>query len=104
MNLIIKHSLQNIFSKPLRLLLLVFCISFASFTALLALDMKNNIQSLMQGYAMEMIGKMDIAAYNTSPDIMEGIDDIAKINKVGIGSTIQYEYERDTTGYEYSFG
>ena len=103
MNLIIKHSIKNIFAKPLRLLLLVFCITFASFTALLALDMKHNIQSLMRGYAMEMLGKADIIAYNTTSDILEGIDDIAQIKKIGIGSTGQFEYERDTTGYEYSF-
>ena len=103
MNLIIKHSIKNIFAKPLRLLLLVFCIAFASFAALLALDMKHNIQSIMRGYAMDMLGKVDIVVYNTSSDILEGIDDIAEIKAIGIGSTGQYEYERDAASYEYSF-
>ena len=76
---------------------------FASFTALLAADMRNNIEDLLKGYKMDMLGKMDIMAYNTTPDIVEGIDEIAEIKMVGIGSSYQYEYERDKTGYEYSF-
>ncbi len=103
MNLIIKHSIKNIFAKPLRLLLLVFCIAFASFAALLALDMRHNIQSVLRGYAMDMLGKADIVVYNTSSDILEGIDDIAEIKAIGIGSTGQYEYEREAASYEYSF-
>ena len=103
MNLIIKHSLKNIFSKPLRLLLLVFCITFASFAALLAVDMRNNIEGLMKGYMMDMIGKMDIIIMNASPEALEEVEDIADIRKVGISQAGLYEYERDTTGYEYSF-
>lgn len=103
MGLMIKHSLKNIFLKPARLLLLVFCITFASFTALLALDMRNNIDSFMKGYMMEMLGKMDIMAYNTSEDIMDGLDEIAEYKAVGVTSLTEYEYERDPSGYEYSF-
>ena len=98
-----KHSLKNIFSKPLRLLLLVFCITFASFAALLAVDMRNNIEGLMKGYMMDMIGKMDIIIMNASPEALEEVEDIADIRKVGISQAGLYEYERDTTGYEYSF-
>ena len=103
MGLMIKHSLKNIFLKPARLLLLVFCITFASFTALLALDMRNNIDSFMKGYMLEMLGKMDIMAYNTSEDIMDGLDEIAEYKAVGVTSLTEYEYERDPSGYEYSF-
>ena len=103
MGLIIKHALKNIVAKPLRLLLLIFCITFASFTALLAVDMRNNIETLMKGYLMDMIGKMDIMVYNASPDILNGIEDIAEIKKTGIAETGQYEYKRDAAGYEYSF-
>ena len=79
MNLILKHSLKNIFSKPLRLLLLVFCITFASFAALLAVDMRNNIEGLMKGYMMDMIGKMDIIIMNASPEALEEVEDIAEM-------------------------
>ncbi len=102
MAVIIKHSLKNIFAKPLRLILLVICIAFASFAALLAADMKNNINDLLKGYLMDMIGSMDILVYNASEDILDGIDEIAEIRKAGISETVQYEYERDTEGYEYS--
>ncbi|MBR5421190.1 MAG: ABC transporter permease [Lachnospiraceae bacterium] len=103
MGLMIKHSLKNIFSKPLRLLLLIFCILFASFTALLAVDMKNNIEGLLNGYMMDMIGKVDIIAYNTSDEVAEELDAMAELRRFGIGSVMQYEYERDPSGYEYSF-
>ena len=103
MGLMIKHSLKNIFAKPFRLLLLVICITFASFTALLAVDMRNNITSLMKGYMMDMIGQMDILAYNSSAETMEGLDEIAALKKVGVASALQFEYENDPSGYEYSY-
>ena len=103
MGIMIKHSLKNIFAKPFRLLLLVFCITFASFTALLAVDMRNNISSLMRGYMIDMIGQMDILAYGTSSESVEGLDEIAALKKVGLGSVYQYEYETDPSGYEYSY-
>ena len=85
MGIMFKHSLKNIFAKPFRLLLLVFCITFASFTALLAVDMRNNISSLMRGYMIDMIGQMDILAYGTSSESVEGLDEIAALKKVGLG-------------------
>ena len=103
MGLMIKHSLKNIFSKPLRLLLLVFCISFASLTALLAVDMKNNIQDLLKGYMLDMIGKMDIVAYQVTGEEIDRIDDLATVKRIGINSVQEYEYKRDPSSYSYSF-
>ncbi len=103
MGLIIKHALKNIVAKPLRLLLLIVCITFASFTALLAVDMRNNIETLMRGYLTDMLGKMDIMVYGGSEDIFDGMDEVAEIKKLGIGFAGQYEYTRDPSSYEYSF-
>ncbi|MCR5251790.1 MAG: ABC transporter permease [Lachnospiraceae bacterium] len=103
MGLMIKHSLKNIFTKPFRLLLLVFCISFASMTALLAVDMKNNIHDLMKGYMLDMIGKMDIIAYDVTEDEIDAVNAITPVKKLGINSITEYEYERDDSGYSYSF-
>ncbi|MCR4585883.1 MAG: FtsX-like permease family protein [Lachnospiraceae bacterium] len=103
MGIVIKHCLKNIFSKPARLLVLIVCIFFASFTALLAFDMKNNIESLFKGYMMDMIGKMDIIVMGASVDTMDGVDGMADMTRVGIASAIQYEYERDPEHYEYTF-
>ena len=100
MGLMIKLSLKSISAKPLRLLLLVICIIFASFTALLAVDMRNNITSLMNGYKMDMLGSMDILAYNSSSETVEGLEEIAALKKTGMGSAIQYEYDTDPSGYE----
>ena len=83
MGLMIKLSLKSISAKPLRLLLLVICIIFASFTALLAVDMRNNITSLMNGYKMDMLGSMDILAYNSSSETVEGLEEIAALKKRG---------------------
>ena len=103
MGLMIKLSLKSISAKPLRLLLLVICIIFASFTALLAVDMRNNITSLMNGYKMDMLGSMDILAYNSSSETVEGLEEIAALKKTGMGSAIQYEYDTDPSGYEYTY-
>ena len=103
MGVILKHSFKNIFSKPGRLIVLLICITFASFAALLAFDMGNNIESLMRSYAMEMVGKMDIEVENTSSDIMEGISKVADMTELGIGILEQTEYTRDPSSYTYVF-
>ena len=92
MGVILKHSFKNIFSKPGRLIVLLICITFASFAALLAFDMGNNIESLMRSYAMEMVGKMDIEVENTSSDIMEGISKVADMTELGIGTEYHVRY------------
>ena len=103
MGIIIKHSLKNIFARPLRLLVLLVCIVFASFAALLAFDMSNNIQTLLKGYAMQMVGKMDILVSGSSNEILDGVEDSYAINKVGISFLSEYEYSKDPTFYAYSF-
>ncbi len=103
MGIIIKHSLKNIFSKPVRLLVLILCIVFASFTALIAFDMSNSLQTIIRGYAMKMIGTMDIMVTGANTDAMDGVDELTPVTKVGICQVGQYEYERDASSYTYTF-
>lgn len=103
MGIMIKHSLKNIFAKPMRLLVLLVCVIFASFTGLLAIDMSNNINSLLRGYAMDMLGTMDVIVTNSSSDILEGVNDTYDITAVGITFSTQYEYSHDSSNYAYSF-
>ena len=103
MGIIIKHSLKNIFSKPVRLLVLILCIVFASFTALIASDMSNSLQTIIRGYAMKMIGTMDIMVTGANTDAMDGVDELTPVTKVGICQVGQYEFERDASSYTYTF-
>ena len=103
MGIIIKHSLKNIFSKPVRLLVLILCIVFASFTALIAFDMSNSLQTIIRGYAMKMIGTMDIMVTGANTDAMDGVDELTPVTKVGICQVSQYEFERDASSYTYTF-
>ena len=102
MGVIIKHSLKNIFSKPLRLLVLLICVIFASFTGLMAIDMSGSIDSLFRGYFMKMLGNMDVIAYNSSNDDIKGIGEEYPISAVGIASAGQFEYSHDPSDYAFS--
>ena len=48
MRIMIKHTLKNIFSKPLRTLLLFVCIASCSFSALLCIDMSGSMEYLVK--------------------------------------------------------
>ena len=103
MGVIIKHSIKNIFSKPVRLIILLICIAFTSFTALLALDIGNNIESIMRSYAMQMVGDIDIIATGTTDKTTEGLEEVASMKILGCTQFGQTEYIRDETNYNYCF-
>jgi len=102
MGMMIKHSIKNILAKPVRLIVLMICIVFAGFAGLLALDMSNNVDSLMIGYAMKMIGKMDIMVRDTSSRALKEAEEKYDITVVGISSDVQPLFEKDKSSYAYS--
>ena len=60
MRIMIKHTLKNIFSKPLRTLLLFVCIASCSFSALLCIDMSGSMGYLVKNLLTQVTGTSDI--------------------------------------------
>ncbi len=60
MKLIGKYLCKNIFLKPLRTLLLLFCITCFSFVSILSLDMTGELKPLMRSMMSQITGSSDI--------------------------------------------
>ena len=97
MGIILKHSLKNILSKPLRLVVLILCITMATFAALLAFDMGNNLTSLMKGYVMHIYGDTNIVVIGADDEVIDGID--ARYVGINVGHNVTYAH--DETDYNY---
>ncbi|MCR5592457.1 MAG: ABC transporter permease [Saccharofermentans sp.] len=65
--------------------------------------MSNSLQTILRGYAMKMIGTMDIMVTGANTDAMDGVDELTPVTKVGICQVGQYEFERDASSYTYTF-
>lgn len=62
MGIILKHTLKNIFGKPGRTLLVLFCFVLCSFIAIFSFDIKNTINSTVTGFMSQMLGTTDVMA------------------------------------------
>lgn len=77
MRIIFKHTLKNIFKKPFRMLLMVFCLFSCAFVALLSLDMSGALDSMIGGFMGSFLGKAEMDINGT--DIEETIFNDEKI-------------------------
>ncbi|MBR6476931.1 MAG: hypothetical protein IKS85_00650 [Lachnospiraceae bacterium] len=64
MGILLKHTFRNIFAKPLRTFLLVVCISFCCFAALLSLDMTGSISGIVRNLLSQVTGSSDLIVYD----------------------------------------
>lgn len=62
MKIISKHVLKNIFGKPGRTLLVLFCITLCSFIALMSFDLTDSIRNMVMGMMSQLVGTSDIFA------------------------------------------
>ncbi len=60
MGILLKHTFRNVFAKPLRTILLVVCISFCSFAALLSLDVTGSITGIVHSLLSQVTGSSDL--------------------------------------------
>lgn len=72
MRIILKHTLKNIFRKPFRLMLMVFCLFCCAFVALMSLDMSGAIDSMLREFLGSNAGNMDVlvAGSNISDELL----------------------------------
>lgn len=71
MRIILKHTLKNVFKKPLRSILVIFCVMVCAFTALLSFDMTGSIRFMISSLFSSQLGEMDIiTAGNITDDFV----------------------------------
>lgn len=61
MSLVYKHIFKNIFAKPFRSLLLVFCVAVCALVAAISLDVTGNMEPLLKSMICQMLGNADMA-------------------------------------------
>lgn len=97
-----KHTLRNILKKPLRSLVIVFCMTLTCLTAYLMLDMSGAIQGILTNYMADMLGSVDVqvtGSHNISPEIFEGLAENTALpiysssNTLAVRDPEQYGYE-----------
>lgn len=64
MGIIFKHTLKNIFKRPGRTFLLVFCIFLCAISASLCLDMTGSVRRLFSNHFSSLVGSTDIEFIN----------------------------------------
>lgn len=60
MQIMIKHMMKNIASKPFRTLLLTICIASCAFSAMLCLDMSGQVEAIVRSMFTQITGSSDI--------------------------------------------
>ena len=68
MKIILKHTVKNIGKKPLRTILVVFCVMICSFSALLCFDMSGAMNGMFRNLYGQYLGSMDILVSGTNID------------------------------------
>jgi ABC-type lipoprotein release transport system permease subunit len=88
MKIIFKHTLKNIFKKPLRTVLVVFCVMICSLSALLCFDMSGALKGMFRNLYGQYMGSMDIlVAGNDFDEELLTDPGIPESNKVAIYMT-----------------
>lgn len=98
-----KHTLRNILKKPLRSLIIVFCMTLTCLTAYLMLDMSGAIEGILTNYMADMLGSVDVQVTGThsiSPEIFE---ELAENTALPIYSSSNSLAVRDPEQYGYEF-
>ncbi len=70
MGVILKHTLKNIFAKPLMTIFLVISITICAFAGMLAFDMSNSLENVLRGAFGTMFGTANVLV-ETSTEISE---------------------------------
>lgn len=102
MKIIFKHTLKNVFKKPLRTLLVIFCVMICSLSALLCFDMSGALKGMFRNLYGQYLGSMDVLVSGTDfdEDLMTD-PELPESNKVAIYGTTNI-FTHDLEG-EYTY-
>lgn len=101
MKIILKHTFKNMISKPLRTMLLLFCVTTCSFAAMLVFDMSNSLENVMTSFYGQIAGSSDLlVAYDKGLE-EEMFQDAPESSSVFVADMTNTLYKRDVSLYSY---
>lgn len=101
MKIILKHTLKNMISKPLRTGLLLFCVVICSFAAMLVADMSNSLEQVMTSFYGQIAGTSDLLVNYDRGMEEEMLQDAPECSTVFVANTSNSLYSRDDSLYSY---
>ncbi|MBO4592514.1 MAG: hypothetical protein J5684_08160, partial [Eubacterium sp.] len=101
MGTIIKHTLRNIFAKPLITIFLILSITVCAFTGILALDISNSITNVIKSLMTEETGKAEIMYYASDSVEEDDLADIPEHEAVLLSSKSSSMCVKNDNMYEY---
>lgn len=101
MKILIKHTLNNIFKKPVRALLLIICVAVTVVSAYLVFDMNVSATSAVQSYFTRMVGKCDAQIQCPGGIKDEYYEGAPECIKLPFYEKKELLYKRDSTQYSY---
>lgn len=98
MGIILKHLFKNIFGKPGRTLLVLFCITLCSFVAIFSFDLTSSMENVLGNAMSQLIGSSDImVSSDKNIDIDE--ENLPKLEYVEIYDTSNQVYKHSDRAY-----
>ncbi|MGN0552210.1 MAG: ABC transporter permease [Oscillospiraceae bacterium] len=102
MGIVLKHTLKNIFKRPGRTFLLVFCIFLCSISASLCLDMTGSVRRLFSNYFTDLAGSTDIEFINLTSIDEEIFEELPENRYLLLSSAATPFYRRDPQMYSFA--
>lgn len=103
MNIVIKHTLKNIFKNPFRSLVLIVCVMVTCLTAYLTLDMSGSIEEMFIAYTADMLGDVDLEIDSGSNIDDSFFADLPECDVFYISATSNKVATRDPKQYSYEY-
>ncbi|MBO4635701.1 MAG: hypothetical protein J5685_01005, partial [Clostridiales bacterium] len=100
MSIVFKHTIKNIFGKPLRTLVVTFSIFMCALSALLCFDLLTELKVQFKEMYTAVLGNADIILYHP----MELTSDVPLNTSVGIITDTTYFYKDIEGEYNYAHG
>ena len=101
MKIILKHTVKNMISKPLRTLLLLFCVTICSFAAMLVFDMSNSLENVMTSFYGQIGGTADLLVSYEKGLEEEVFKEAPECSSVFVANETNALYKRDESLYSY---
>lgn len=103
MVILLKHTLKNIFKKPFRSLILVFCMIVTAFTAYMTLDLSGAIGGIITNFTADMLGNTDVEVRGTHHIPEEIFEEFPANNALAVYGSGYRVATRDPEQYSYEF-
>ncbi len=103
MNIILKHTVKNIITKPFRTLVLILCITVTAVSAYLMLDMNNSLSSAISNFYTKIIGNTDVSISSDRGLYDKDFEGVPEYEAIKLATCAEKLYKRDKEHYSYVF-